>query len=205
MAFKPDFSKLFFWFRNLEIPEQENGKLSADNFLLFPSISIKLSDENNEPVDAQIGFKDAARESADRTNIRSVPLLQRTVPAQHPLCVRLNAAMFRHQTSCRHGLSRKQDPRAAGSKIACPSPAPRQCFPPAAPKLCSSARRTAHITRANIYKGIAIVAARHVIGTGATAVQCVPHLGSSAQELFVFQRTPSSIDVRNWRNSAWSR
>ena len=36
-----------------------------------------------------------------------------------------------------------------------------------------------------------------VIGTGATAVQCVPHLGASAQHLYVFQRTPSSIDVRN--------
>ncbi|HIG40745.1 MAG: NAD(P)/FAD-dependent oxidoreductase [bacterium] len=35
-----------------------------------------------------------------------------------------------------------------------------------------------------------------VIGTGATAVQCVPHLGKAAEELFVFQRTPSSIDVR---------
>jgi cyclohexanone monooxygenase len=38
-----------------------------------------------------------------------------------------------------------------------------------------------------------------VIGTGATAVQCVPHLGEAAGELFVFQRTPSSIDVRNNR------
>jgi cyclohexanone monooxygenase len=35
-----------------------------------------------------------------------------------------------------------------------------------------------------------------IIGTGATAVQCVPHLGEGAKELFVFQRTPSSIDVR---------
>ncbi|QUD90682.1 NAD(P)/FAD-dependent oxidoreductase [Phenylobacterium montanum] len=35
-----------------------------------------------------------------------------------------------------------------------------------------------------------------IIGTGATAVQCVPHLGAGAKELFVFQRTPSSIDVR---------
>ena len=38
-----------------------------------------------------------------------------------------------------------------------------------------------------------------VIGTGATAVQCVPHLGVGAKELFVFQRTPSSIDVRDNR------
>ena len=38
-----------------------------------------------------------------------------------------------------------------------------------------------------------------VIGTGATAVQCVPHLGEGAKQLFVFQRTPSSIDVRNNR------
>ena len=36
-----------------------------------------------------------------------------------------------------------------------------------------------------------------VIGTGATAVQCVPHLAASAKALYVFQRTPSSIDVRN--------
>jgi cyclohexanone monooxygenase len=35
-----------------------------------------------------------------------------------------------------------------------------------------------------------------IIGTGATAVQCVPHLGLAAEHLYVFQRTPSSIDVR---------
>jgi cyclohexanone monooxygenase len=35
-----------------------------------------------------------------------------------------------------------------------------------------------------------------VIGTGATAVQCVPHLAAGAKRLFVFQRTPSSIDLR---------
>lgn len=40
-----------------------------------------------------------------------------------------------------------------------------------------------------------------IIGTGATAVQCIPHLGASAKELFVFQRTPSSIDVRNNRKT----
>ncbi len=38
-----------------------------------------------------------------------------------------------------------------------------------------------------------------IIGTGATAVQCVPHLGESADQLFVFQRTPSSIDRRDNR------
>lgn len=36
-----------------------------------------------------------------------------------------------------------------------------------------------------------------IIGTGATSVQCIPHLARSAAELFVFQRTPSSVDVRN--------
>jgi cation diffusion facilitator CzcD-associated flavoprotein CzcO len=36
-----------------------------------------------------------------------------------------------------------------------------------------------------------------IIGTGATAVQCIPHLARACGELFVFQRTPSSIDVRN--------
>jgi cation diffusion facilitator CzcD-associated flavoprotein CzcO len=35
-----------------------------------------------------------------------------------------------------------------------------------------------------------------VIGTGATAIQCVPRLAKSAQQLFVFQRTPSTVDVR---------
>ena len=36
-----------------------------------------------------------------------------------------------------------------------------------------------------------------IIGTGATAVQCIPHLARDAGELYVFQRTPSSIDIRN--------
>ncbi|MBV1904999.1 MAG: NAD(P)/FAD-dependent oxidoreductase [Pseudomonadales bacterium] len=35
-----------------------------------------------------------------------------------------------------------------------------------------------------------------IIGTGATAVQCIPHLGEAAKQLYVFQRTPSSVDVR---------
>jgi cyclohexanone monooxygenase len=36
-----------------------------------------------------------------------------------------------------------------------------------------------------------------IIGTGATAVQCVPHVGEWAERLYVFQRTPSSIDVKH--------
>lgn len=35
-----------------------------------------------------------------------------------------------------------------------------------------------------------------IVGTGATAVQCIPHLASTCKELYVFQRTPSSVDVR---------
>ncbi len=35
-----------------------------------------------------------------------------------------------------------------------------------------------------------------IIGTGATAVQCVPHLARACGQLLVFQRTPSSVDVR---------
>lgn len=35
-----------------------------------------------------------------------------------------------------------------------------------------------------------------VIGTGATAIQCVPFLGEHAKALYVFQRTPSSVDLR---------
>jgi cation diffusion facilitator CzcD-associated flavoprotein CzcO len=35
-----------------------------------------------------------------------------------------------------------------------------------------------------------------IIGTGATSVQCVPHLARACQALYVFQRTPSSVDVR---------
>ena len=38
-----------------------------------------------------------------------------------------------------------------------------------------------------------------IIGTGATAVQCVPHLARACKELYVFQRTPSGIDFRNDR------
>ena len=36
-----------------------------------------------------------------------------------------------------------------------------------------------------------------IIGTGATAVQCIPHLGEDAKALYVFQRTPTSVDARH--------
>ncbi len=38
-----------------------------------------------------------------------------------------------------------------------------------------------------------------VIGTGASAVQAIPRLAKAAKQLYVFQRTPSSIDFRNDR------
>ncbi|MBK8132292.1 MAG: NAD(P)/FAD-dependent oxidoreductase [Gammaproteobacteria bacterium] len=46
-----------------------------------------------------------------------------------------------------------------------------------------------------------------IIGTGATAVQCIPHLGEAAEHLYVFQRTPSSVDIRNNRatDGEWVR
>ena len=51
-----------------------------------------------------------------------------------------------------------------------------------------------------------------MIGTGATSVQIVPHLGQWSKQLYVFQRTPSSIDVRgnaptdaNWAASLEDR
>jgi len=36
-----------------------------------------------------------------------------------------------------------------------------------------------------------------IIGTGATAVQLVPQLARAAKEVYVFQRTPSAVGVRN--------
>lgn len=35
-----------------------------------------------------------------------------------------------------------------------------------------------------------------IIGTGATGIQCISHLGATTKQLYVFQRTPSSIDLR---------
>jgi cation diffusion facilitator CzcD-associated flavoprotein CzcO len=36
-----------------------------------------------------------------------------------------------------------------------------------------------------------------IIGTGASAVQIIPRLGRAAKALYVFQRTPSAIDIRD--------
>ena len=46
-----------------------------------------------------------------------------------------------------------------------------------------------------------------IIGTGATAVQCVPHLARGARQLYVFQRTPSSVDYRGDRptDQEWAK
>ncbi|OAP65561.1 hypothetical protein AYL99_01533 [Fonsecaea erecta] len=35
-----------------------------------------------------------------------------------------------------------------------------------------------------------------IIGTGATAIQAVPHIAKWAKELYIFQRTPARVDVR---------
>ena len=45
-----------------------------------------------------------------------------------------------------------------------------------------------------------------IIGTGASAVQIVPNVGAKAKSLHVFQRTPSSIDIRDdWETDpAWA-
>ena len=40
-----------------------------------------------------------------------------------------------------------------------------------------------------------------IIGTGATAVQVIPELAKVAAELHVFQRTPSTIDIRDQRET----
>ncbi|MGW2277154.1 flavin-containing monooxygenase [Streptomyces sp. NPDC001770] len=56
--------------------------------------------------------------------------------------------------------------------------------------------------------GLSALADKRValVGTGATAIQCVPHLGADAEHLYVFQRTPSSVDVRGNRptDPAWA-
>ena len=46
-----------------------------------------------------------------------------------------------------------------------------------------------------------------IIGTGATAVQIIPEVAKTAKELYIFQRTPSCIDVRNdWATDPnWAR
>ncbi|MFI5660821.1 flavin-containing monooxygenase [Streptomyces sp. NPDC051684] len=38
-----------------------------------------------------------------------------------------------------------------------------------------------------------------VVGTGATGVQAIPELAEDARQLYVFQRTPSAVDVRGQR------
>jgi cyclohexanone monooxygenase len=40
-----------------------------------------------------------------------------------------------------------------------------------------------------------------IIGTGATAVQVIPEIAKVVKDLYVFQRTPSSIDVRDQRKT----
>ncbi len=46
-----------------------------------------------------------------------------------------------------------------------------------------------------------------IIGTGATAIQSVSHLGEHAKQLYVFQRTPSSVDLRgnSPTDPAWAK
>lgn len=62
-----------------------------------------------------------------------------------------------------------------------------------------SARWDYDYTGGNADGGLHKLADKRValVGTGATGIQLVPHLGRDAEHLFVFQRTPSSVDVRH--------
>ena len=61
-----------------------------------------------------------------------------------------------------------------------------------------SARWDYDYTGGDAERGLHKLADKRValVGTGATGVQLVPHLGRDAQHLYVFQRTPSSVDMR---------
>ncbi|MGK9220348.1 MULTISPECIES: flavin-containing monooxygenase [unclassified Microbacterium] len=56
--------------------------------------------------------------------------------------------------------------------------------------------------------GLTRLADKHIaiVGTGATGLQVVPHLAEASGHLFVFQRTPSTVDVRDNRRTdpAWA-
>lgn len=73
---------------------------------------------------------------------------------------------------------------------------------PGIPGIASLSGHTFHTSRWDYEytgKDLELLANKRIgiIGTGATAVQCVPHLARAAGHLSVFQRTPSSVDVRN--------
>jgi cation diffusion facilitator CzcD-associated flavoprotein CzcO len=79
---------------------------------------------------------------------------------------------------------------------------------PGIPGLKTFKGRTFHTCRwdydytgGNTHGGLVKLAGKRVaiIGTGATAIQVVPHLGRDAKHLYVFQRTPSSVDARGNR------
>ncbi len=64
-----------------------------------------------------------------------------------------------------------------------------------------SARWDFEYTGGNIHGGLTKLSDKvvGVIGTGASAIQCIPHLAEASEMLFVFQRTPSAIGVRGNR------
>jgi cyclohexanone monooxygenase len=87
---------------------------------------------------------------------------------------------------------------------------------PAIPGIASYAGHTFHTSRwdyvytgGSVEGGLVGLAGKRVgiIGTGATAVQCVPHVAAVAEHLYVFQRTPSSIGERGNRptDAEWAR
>jgi cyclohexanone monooxygenase len=66
-------------------------------------------------------------------------------------------------------------------------------------KLFHSARWDYHYTGGDLNGGLTKLATERVavIGTGATSVQIVPKLAEHAGHLYVFQRTPSGLDIRD--------
>ncbi|GAA0485044.1 monooxygenase [Paractinoplanes deccanensis] len=76
---------------------------------------------------------------------------------------------------------------------------------PAVPGIDDFAGHTFHTSRWDA--GYELAGKRvAVVGTGASGIQVIPHVAEQAQHLYVFQRTPSSVDVRDNRpiDPAWA-
>jgi cyclohexanone monooxygenase len=173
----------------------------------YPGIACDIESYVYLPLLEEVGYMPREKYASGREILEHSQAIARKFDLYRDVCFQTRVQSLRWEESeCRWIVSTNRDDRMR-PRFLCLATGPlNRPKLPGIPGIDSFDGHTFHASRwdyaytgGDAGGGLTGLADKRVgiIGTGATSVQCVPMVAEWAQHLYVFQRTPSSIDVKN--------